>query len=104
LKQLCGQPTTLATGRQHYPINECRVLLNPFWPFSTAKVLALKATVMLLLNLLIKARVQIATGSALGIGHVLLQTLVVLAISGGLVLAAGGAAFYTAQKRRPAMA
>jgi hypothetical protein len=80
------------------------VLLNPFWPFSTAKVLALKATVMLLLNLLIKARVQIATGSALGIFLLLLQTLVFLAISGGLVLAAGGAAFYTAQKRRPAMA
>jgi hypothetical protein len=68
------------------------VLLNPFWPFSTAKVLALKATV------------QIATGSALGIFLLLLQTLVFLAISGGLVLAAGGAAFYTAQKRRPAMA
>jgi len=34
----------------------------------------------------------------------LLQTLVFLAISGGPVLAAGGAAFYTAQKRRPAMA
>ncbi len=80
------------------------MLLNPFWPFSTAKVLALKATVMLLLNLLIKARVQIATGSALGIFLLLLQTLVFLAISGGLVLAARGAAFYTAQKRRPAMA
>jgi hypothetical protein len=78
------------------------VLLNPFCPFSTAKVVALKATVLLLLTLLIKARVQIATGSALGIFLLLLQTLVFLAISGGLVLAAGGAAFYTAQKRRPA--
>jgi hypothetical protein len=43
------------------------VLLNPFCPFSTAKVLALKTTVLLLLTLLIKA------------------------ISGGVVLAAGGA-------------
>jgi hypothetical protein len=33
----------------------------------------------------------------------LLQALVFLAISGGLVLAAGGAALYTTQKRRPAI-
>jgi hypothetical protein len=65
------------------------VLLNPFLPFSTAKVLSLKATVLLLLTLLIKARVQIVAGSAIGIFLLLLQTLVFLAISGGLVLAAG---------------
>jgi len=80
------------------------VLLNPFCPFSTAKVLTLKATVLLLLTLLIKARVQIAAGSALGIFLLLLQTLVFLAISGGLVLAAGGAAVYATQRRRPAAA
>jgi hypothetical protein len=80
------------------------VLLNPFCPFSTAKVLALKATVLLLLTLLIKARVQIAAGSALGIALLLLQTLVFLAISGGLVLAAGGAALYATQQRHPAAA
>ena len=80
------------------------MLLNPFYPFSTAKVLALKATVLLLLTLLIKARVQIAAGSALGIFLLLLQTLVFLAISGGLVLAAGGAAAYATQRRRPATA
>jgi hypothetical protein len=34
----------------------------------------------------------------------LLQTLVFLAISGGLVLAAGGAAVYATQRRRPAAA
>ena len=73
------------------------MLLNPFCPFTTAKVLALKATVMLLLTLLIKARVQIVAGSALGIFLLLLQTLVFLAISGGLVLAAGGAALYATQ-------
>ena len=80
------------------------MLLNPFCLLSTAKVVALKATVLLLLALLIKARVQIATGSAIGIVLLLLQTLVFLAVSGGLVLAAGGAAVYTTQKRRPAVA
>jgi hypothetical protein len=80
------------------------VLLNLFWPFSTAKVLALKATVLLLLTLLIKARVQIVAGSALGIVLLLLQTLVFLAISGGVVLAAGGAAVYAMQQSRPAAA
>jgi hypothetical protein len=80
------------------------VLLNPFCPFTTAKVLALKATVVLLLTLLIKARVQIAAGSALGIALLLLQLLVFLAVSGALVLAAGGAAIYTMQQRRPAAA
>jgi hypothetical protein len=79
------------------------VLLNPVCPFSTAKLVALKATVLLLLTLLIKSRVQIATGSAVGIVLLLLQALVFLAISGGLVLAAGGAALYTTQKRRPAI-
>ena len=75
------------------------MLLNPFWPFSTAKVLALKATVLLLLTLLIKARVQIVAFSALGFFLLILQTLVFLAISGSLVLAAGGAAIYSTQKR-----
>lgn len=78
------------------------MLLNPFCPFSTANVLALKTTVLLLLTLLIKARVQIATGSALGIVLLLLQILVFLAISGGVVLAAGGTALYAMQQRRPA--
>ncbi|MEB3307117.1 MAG: hypothetical protein VKK98_03090 [Cyanobacteriota bacterium] len=76
------------------------MLLNPFCPVTTAKVLALKATVLLLLTLLIKAKVRITAFSALGILLLLLQTLVFLALSGGLVLAAGGAALYTAQQRR----
>ena len=71
---------------------------------TTAKVLALKATVLLLLTLLIKARVQIVAGSALGIALLLLQVLVFLAVSGGLVLAAGGAALVASQQRRPAAA
>jgi hypothetical protein len=78
------------------------VLLNPFCLFTTANVLALKATVLLLLTLLIKAKIQITAFSALGFFLLLLQTLVFLAISGGLVVAAGAAAIYTTQKRRPA--
>ena len=76
------------------------MLLNPFYPFTTAKVLALKATILVLLKLVIKARVQIVAGSALGIALLLLQTLVFLAVSGGLVLAAGAAAIYTRQQRK----
>jgi len=77
------------------------MLLNPFCPLTTAKALALKATVLLLLTLLIKAKIRIAAFSTLGIVLLLLQTLVFLAISGGLVLAAGGAALYATQQRRP---
>ncbi|MEX0588887.1 MAG: hypothetical protein WD136_06490 [Cyanobium sp.] len=80
------------------------MLLPPFCPLSTAKVLALKATVLLLLTLLIKARVQIVAGSALGFSLLLLQALVFLAIGGGLAVAAGGAALYASQPRRPAAA
>lgn len=78
------------------------MLLNPFCPFSSSKLLALKATVLLLITLLIKARIQIAAGSAIGIVLLLLQTLVVLTIGGGLGLAAGGAALVATQRRRPA--
>ena len=80
------------------------MLLNPFCPLTTAKVLALKATALLLLTLLIKARVQIVAGSALGIALLLLQVLVFLAVSGALVAAAGGAALYPTQERRSAAA
>jgi hypothetical protein len=78
------------------------MLLNPFCPLTTAKVLALKATVILLLTLLIKAKVRITAFSALGVFLLMLQTLVFLSLSAGLVLAAGGAALYTAQQRKPA--
>jgi hypothetical protein len=80
------------------------MLLNPFCPLTTAKVLGLKATALLLLTLLIKARVQIVAGSAIGIVFLLLQTLVFLAVSGGLVLVAGGAALVATQQRRSAAA
>ena len=84
------------------------MLLNPFcpilFPFSAAKVVALKATVLILLTLLIKAKVRIAAFSALGFFLLMLQTLVFLAVSAGLVLAVGGAALYTAQQRKGATA
>ena len=92
---------------QHVDIRDYPVLLNPFCPFcpfSTAKALALKATVLLLLTLLIKARIQIGAGSALGIVLLVLQTLMFLAISGGLVLATGGAALVAMQRHRTAAA
>ena len=89
---------------QHVDSRDHPVLLNPFCPFSTAKALALKATVLLLLTLLIKARIQIGAGSALGIVLLVLQTLIFLAISGGLVLATGGAALLAMQRHRAAAA
>ena len=78
------------------------MLLNPFCPLTTAKLLALKSTVLLLLTLLIKAKVQIVAGSALGIALLLLQLLMSLAVSGALVVASGGAALVATQQRRPA--
>lgn len=81
------------------------MLLNPFCPITAAKVLALKATVIVLLTLLIKAKVRITTFSALGVFLLMLQTLVFLAVSGGIVLAAGGAALVAMQQQsRPAAA
>ncbi len=77
------------------------MLLNPFCPFTTARLVALKATVLLLLTLLIKARIRITAFSALGIVLLMLQTLLFLALSGGLVLVAGGAALVAMQQRRP---
>jgi len=69
------------------------VKLIPFCPFSVAKLLALKATVLLLLTMLIKAKIRITAFSALGLFLLLLQTLVFLAVSAG--------ALYVTQQRRP---
>jgi hypothetical protein len=92
------------TRRQHGGPAEPAVLLNPLCPLGTAKVLALKATVLLLLTLLIKAKIRITAFSALGFALLLLQTLAFLAVSGGLVLAAGGAALLARQQGRQAAA
>ena len=80
------------------------MLLNPFCALTAAKVLVLKSSVVVLLTLLIKARVQIAAGSAIGIAFLLLQTLVFLAIGSGLVIVAGGSALYATKQRRPSAA
>ncbi len=85
-------------ARQHGDTRDPTVFLNPFCPFTTAKALALKATVLLLLTLLIKAKIRITAFSALGIVLLLLQTLVFLAI------VAGGATLYATQQRRAAAA
>ncbi len=97
-----SETSAVGSAGQHRNTRDQPVILKPYWPFTTAKMLAVKTTVLLLLTLLIKARVQIVAGSALGIFPLLLQTLVFLAISGGLVRAAGGAAFYATQQLRSA--
>ena len=92
-------------GQQHGG-NYCGdvMLLNPLCPFGAARVLALKATVVLLLTLLIKAKVRITAFSALGIVLLLLQILLVLAAGGALGLLAGAAGLYALQQRRTATA
>jgi hypothetical protein len=76
---------------------------SPFCLLKATKIAGLQATVLLLLTLLIKARIQIKAASALGLALLALQTLVFLAIAGPLGLAAiGGVAF--ALNRRQAQA
>lgn len=70
------------------------VLPNPLCPLSAAKIAGLQATVLLLLGLLIKARIQIKVFSALGLVLLLLQTLVFLAAGGALGLGALAALAY----------
>ncbi len=78
------------------------MLLAPFCVFRAARVLALKATVLLLLTLLIKAKIRITAFSALGTALLVLQTLAFLAVSGGLAVVAGGAVLVAGRQRRPA--
>jgi len=92
--------TNRCSGLQHGVIRDAVMLLSPFCPFSSGQILGLKATVALLLTMLIKAKIRITAFSALGIFLLLLQTLVFLAAGGGLVLAAGGAALFARQQRR----
>jgi len=71
------------------------MLLNPFCPVAGAKILGLQATVILLLNLLIKSKIRIATFSALGGLLLLFQTVVFLAAA---------AAIYAGQQRKTSAA
>jgi hypothetical protein len=80
------------------------MLPNPFCPFTGARILALRATVLLLLTLLIKARVRIVAFSTLGIVLLALQTLLFLAVSGTVAVAGTAALLYTAQQRRRSVA
>jgi hypothetical protein len=70
----------------------------PF-PLTAASLLGLKATVLLLITLLIKARIQIKLASALGLFLLALQTLLFLAAAGALGLAGLGGAAYAYQRR-----
>jgi hypothetical protein len=79
------------------------VLLPPFCPLAglnALRIAGLRATVLLLLTLLIKAKIRIQAFSALGILLLLLQTLVSLAAAGGVVTAAAGAAWFYGRQRR----
>ena len=69
------------------------LLLTPPCPLNAAPLLGLKATVLLLITLLIKARIQIKLASALGLFLLALQTLVFLAAAGTLGLAGLAALF-----------
>jgi len=81
------------------------VLLPPFCcPLTAAKIAGLQATVLLLLALLIKSRIQIKTASALGLFLLALQTLIFLAASGGLALLALGGVAFSLTRRPSAMA
>ncbi len=67
------------------------LLPKPPCPLTAASLLGLQATVLLLLTLLIKAKIQIRFFSALGIVLLVLQTLAFLAAAGVVGTAAAGA-------------
>ena len=74
--------------------------LNPFCPISAAKIAGLKATVMLLLMLLLKSKLLRIKMSLLGslIGFSLL--IAFLLSTGLLTVVAGGAVAYAATQNR----
>jgi hypothetical protein len=76
------------------------LLPNPFCALTAAKIAGLQATVLLLLTLLVKARIQIKLASGVGLLLLLLQTLVFLAVSGGLGVVAIAAGLVIARNRR----
>lgn len=75
-------------------------LPSPFCPLTAAKIAGLQATVLLLLTLLIKAKIQIKAASALGLFLLALQTMVFLAAAGVLGLAALGAVAFSLNRHR----
>ncbi|CAK6692445.1 hypothetical protein [Synechococcus sp. CBW1107] len=78
------------------------LLLSPLCPLTAAKIAGLQATVLLLLTMLIKARIQIKAASALGLFLLALQTLVFLAAAAvPLGLAALGGVAFALSRRQP---
>ena len=73
---------------------------SPFCLLKAAKIAGLQATVLLLLTLLFKARIQIKAASALGLTLLALQTLLFLAVAGPLGLAALGGLAYALNRRQ----
>ena len=75
-------------------------LLNPFCPISAARIAGLKATVMLLLVLLIKSKLLRVKMSLLGTVLGLLLLTGFLVSTGLLTEVAGGAVLYAANQKR----
>jgi hypothetical protein len=75
-------------------------LINPFCPISAAKIAGLKATVLLLLVMLMKSQLLRVKMSLLGslIGFVLLVGFLIS--SGVLTVVAGGAVAYAAMQKK----
>ena len=76
------------------------LLLNPFCPISAARIAGLKATVMLLLVLLIKSKLLRVKMSLLGSLLGLLMLTGFLISTGLLTAVAGGAVLYAASQKR----
>lgn len=76
-------------------------LLNPFCPISAARIAGLKATVMLLLVLLIKSKLLRVKMSLLGSVLGLLMLTGFLISTGLLSVVAGGAVLYAVNQKRP---
>ena len=76
-------------------------LINPFCPISAAKIAGLKATVLLLLVMLMKSQLLRVKMSLLGslIGFVLLVGFLIS--SGVLTVVAGGAVAYAGMQNKP---
>lgn len=78
------------------------MLLNPFCPVSAAKIASLKATVALLLMLLIKSKMLRVKMSLLGSVLAFHMLVAFLITTGFLTVVAGGALAYAASQRKAA--
>lgn len=76
------------------------LLFNPFCPISAARIAGLKATVMLLLVLLIKSKLLRVKMSLLGSLLGLFMLTGFLISTGLLTVVAGGAVLYAASQKR----